>query len=50
MEEISLVFPSKACDITVAGVVLHTMCIYQARRQKFSEGGSFDTAGGLGAA
>ena len=22
----------------------------QARRQKFSEGGSFDTAGGLGAA
>ena len=27
-----------------------TVNTYQARRQKFSEGGSFDTAGGLGAA
>ena len=28
VEEIYLVFPSKACDIAVAGVVLHNMCIY----------------------
>ena len=34
----------------VRGAIRRCLVIRQARRQKFLEGGSFDTAGGLGAA